>query len=103
MSRRQTVIVEVEAWLPRAYADGSGRQTKKTFRTWLKVGAWPVLYADRENVVVKQFGVISIYSMADGSMESAGYGTAHPAASMVPESHGRWRLNPVSLKKVRST
>jgi hypothetical protein len=104
VARRQKVIVEVETLRPRPYADGSGRQTKKTFRTWVSVGSWPVIYVDKKYVIVKQFDCLGIYH-SDGSMDSAGYSKTHPAvvAGRLPENHGWWRLNPTSLGKLRAT
>ncbi len=93
------VTVQVEAWLPRTLAtkNGTQRKTKKLFRTWASLGSWPVLYAGREGILVRQFGSLSIYH-SDGSMSMAGFNRDHPAAKRVPAKHGSWRLEPESVK-----
>lgn len=101
--KRQSVLVQVEAWQPRRQIRWTSRLTKKLFRVWFNVGRWPVLYADREVVIVKQFGSVSVYSRQSGDYSSAGFMAEHPAANRIPERHGRWRLEESSLKKVKST
>jgi hypothetical protein len=95
------VVIEVEACVPRTFMkNGVVRYTKKTYRTWVNLGRWPVLYRDRQIIVVKQFGSVCLYH-ADGTMELAGYTKTHPKAHLVPRSHGWWRIQPESLKALK--
>jgi hypothetical protein len=99
--RRETVVVEVEAFVPRKYVrKGIGHSTAKRYRTWVDMGRWPVLYRDREVVLVKQFGSICLYH-PDGNMDLAGYNAKHPKAHLIPKNHGWWRLSPESVVTLR--
>jgi hypothetical protein len=101
MKRRETVVVEVEAWVPRQYErKGLRHTTAKRYRTWVALGRWPVLFRNREVILVKQFGSICLYG-PDGEMDLAGFNAKHPKAHLVPERHGFWRLAPESVVTLR--
>jgi hypothetical protein len=97
----EKVVVRVEAWLPRTYKkNGEYHLTKKKFRAQVMLGRWPVVYRDRDVIVVKQFGAVCIYH-SDGQMALAGYNVDHPQAHLIPKNHGRWSLVLDSIKALK--
>jgi hypothetical protein len=99
--RPKSVIVQVETWVPRPHQRDPSKLTKKRVSAWVDVGRWPVLYADRRAIVVRQFGVIAIYEPTTGCPSLAGYDRDHSKSKLLPEKHGWFRLQPESLAKLR--
>jgi hypothetical protein len=86
--RRPTVVVEVET-----------RQAHK--RVWINVGRWSVLYFDRDVIVVKQFGTVSLYD-SSGQADLAGFKPDHQKAAMIPARQYGWRLSADSVAALKS-
>ena len=101
IARKPTVIIQVSAYLPKMLmVEGKERPSRKRYLTWVSVGRHPLLYCDRENIIVRQFGSVSIY-VRDGSMRSAGYKLDHPNADRIPYRPRNWRVHPDSVAQLR--
>lgn len=102
--KRRYVTVQVETFLPRVYVRGGfAHETIRRYPTQVELGRWPVLYVDREVIVVRQFGSVSLYERTTGRMIIAGYNKKHVKARLVPERHGWWRIAPASLIALKET
>lgn len=99
MGKRRFVMIQVETWLPRPSRRDPTKMTKELETRWINVCRASVLFADKNDVVVRQLGSISHYGPR-GEMRSAGYNASHPGAHKVPEKHGWWRINPKSMERL---
>lgn len=68
---------------------------------WVNVFPGRVIYADRELIVIKACGSHSFFD-GHGFMKMAGFNRNHPHAKNVPERHGRWRILPSSVARIRA-
>lgn len=68
---------------------------------WQNVFPARVLFANRDLIVVKGCGSHSFF-YGTGDMRMSSYNPQHPHAKSVPDRHGRWRIHPDSLKRIKA-
>jgi hypothetical protein len=106
MAHRTTVVVEVEGLAPKEYIRGGVcHLTKRLHPHVFQLGAWPVLYHDRDIILVRQFGIHALYWKDTGVFLGGTIcNSKHPKARLIPpwrRQKGGWCINHKSLEKLK--
>jgi hypothetical protein len=106
MAHRTTVVVEVEGLAPRQYTrGGETHYTKRLYPHTFQLGSWPVLYHDRDVILVRQFGIHALYWSKEGVFLGGTIcNNDHPKANVIPpwkRQKSGWRISEKSLEKLK--